>query len=458
MLIVRYILKSHVAPFVGTLGTILFLFVLQFLMKAVDQLVGKGLSIGIIAEFIVLNLAWMLVLAVPMAVLVSTLMAFGGMASTNEITAMKASGISIYKLMFPPLLCSIIIAYLMIQFNNKILPEANHRSKTLRIDIQRKKPTLTLVPGLFSQELPGYSILVRKTFPENNELEGVIIYDYTTPNKNTVITAKRGALSFSSDYRKLLMDLYDGEIHELSSANYKEYRKIEFQHQRLATTTSGFDFSRSSTSAFTRGDREMNVGEMLYVVDSLKKELQKIYERMLLQQKGLQEKLLHGSIDSTSANKIAWEKFQQYTNFNSQLMSYRSTLDTDISAIEYFQKTISQYLVEIHKKYALSCASIIFIFVGVPLGVMAKKGGFGMAASLSLLFFVIYWACLMAGEQLADREILSSWLGMWLGNIVVGIMGIVLTIQVVREKTLPRFDWLTRWFTKRKIFTKLFRE
>ncbi|MCX6136959.1 MAG: LptF/LptG family permease [Ignavibacteriales bacterium] len=191
MIIDRHILKAHIAPFFGSFCIVMFLFLLQFVMKFMDQLAGKGLSGAVIIELVILNLAWMVVLAVPMAVLVATLMAFGNLSSSSEITAMKAGGISLYRMMAPVVLISMLVTYSMIEFNNKVLPEANHRLKTLLMDIRRKKPTLTLIPGQFSQDMPGYSILVRKTFEESNNLEGVTIYDYSDPSKSVVITPQQ---------------------------------------------------------------------------------------------------------------------------------------------------------------------------------------------------------------------------------------------------------------------------
>ncbi len=150
----------------------MFLFLLQFIMKFIDQLVGKGLTAWVILELIALNLSWMLVLAVPMSVLVATLMAFGDLSSRNEITAMKAGGVSLYRMLTPVLIAGLLVALLLVYFNNYVLPESNYRLKTLMVDIRRKKPTLSLVNGVFSQDIPGYSILVRKSFPKTNELEG----------------------------------------------------------------------------------------------------------------------------------------------------------------------------------------------------------------------------------------------------------------------------------------------
>ncbi len=419
------------------------------MMKFMDQLVGKGLSGAVILELMMLNLAWIVVLAVPMAVLVATLMAFGGLSSNSEITAMKASGVSLYTMMFPVLLVSGVLTYLMVEFDNKVLPEANHRLKTLTIDIRRKKPTFTLVPGLFSADLPGYSMLVHKTFAESNNLEGVIIYDHTNPSKNVVITAKRGVLSFSSDYRRLIMDLFDGEIHELNNADYKSYRIIKFERQVLTTRAEGFDLERSSDNAFSRGDRELSAGAMRYIVDSLQTQVDAARKRIDALNAGLHEKLFTGSIGKQADAYAPWRSIESYTNLSSQLAILRNSLDGELATYNYLDRTIKEYWVEIHKKYSIPVACFVFVLVGAPLGVMSRRGGFGMAASLSLGFFLLYWASLIGGEKLADREFIEPWLGMWIANIAIGGLGIFLTYRIAKENVELRFDWWKRVVPKR---------
>jgi lipopolysaccharide export system permease protein len=433
MRISLHILKAHIAPFFGSFFILMFLFVLQFIMKFMDQLVGKGLSGAVIAELMLLNLAWMVVLAVPMAVLVATLMAFGGMSSSNEITAMKAGGISLFRMMFPVIVVATLVTYAMIEFNNTVLPEANHRSKTLTIDIRRKKPTLTLIPGLFNQDMPGYSMLVRKTFEASNNIEGVTIYDHSDPNKNTVITAKHGSLSFSGDYQKLVMDLYDGEIHEVEHTKPNLYRIIKFERQRLTTRAEGFDFERSAVNAFTRGDRELSSGEMRYMVDSLSAITGGIRQRIGEYTSGLQDKLFTGTIPDDAPQRGFWRNVEQYTSMSSQMMFYRNNIDSEISNLFYQNKQIREYLVEIHKKYSIPFACFVFILVGAPLGVMAKRGGFGIAASLSLGFFLMYWSSLIGGEKLADRQIIEPWIGMWFANMLLGVLGLYLTYRIGKE-------------------------
>jgi lipopolysaccharide export system permease protein len=451
MLIYRHILKAHLAPFFGSFFVLMFLFVLQFIMKFMDQLIGKGLSGAVIIELMIMNLAWMVVLAVPMAVLIATLMAFGGLSASSEITAMKASGVSLYKMVLPVLLFAGLLSYAMIVFNNRILPEANHRSKTLMMDIRRKKPTLTLVPGLFSQDMPGYSILVHKTFENSNELEGVIIYNHTNPQKNTVITAKRGVISFTADYRRLIMDLFDGEIHEVDNSTFQNYRAITFARQRLTTPAEGFDFERSGNNAFTRSDREMSVGEMRYVIDSLALSINESKRRITIYNESFVDKLLTGSVDKRSPSFLVWQPIEQYTTIGSQLMYVRTLLEAEYANKDYCEKLTRENQTEIQKKYSIPIACFIFVLIGAPLGVMARRGGFGVAASLSLGFFLLYWASLIGGEKLADREFIPPWFGMWVANIAIGALGTVLTFRIAKENVEISFDWLLRFVPKRLI-------
>lgn len=429
----RHIVRTHVGPFLFSVVLVMGIFLLQFLMKFLDQLAGKGLSAAVIIELITMNLAWMLVLAVPMGVLVATLMAFGSMASNNEITAMRASGVSLYRMMAPVFIASILVCYLLIRFNNDVLPDANHQVRVLQTDISRKKPTLTLVPGMFTQLLQGHSILVRKTFEHSNDLEGVTILDYSQPMLTATITAHHGTISFSSDYQKLIMDLSDGEIHQINNQLHHQYRIVRFKKHRIVMEAEGFNFQRSQAGAFTRGDRELSASAMVAIVDSLRKlqhqsvqRTQSLFDKNIvnLYSSGTGQPIL-GMVPSSEA---------------SQFIQVRQAIENDLLQNHYYNVEAKKYLVEIHKKYAIPFACIVFVFIGAPLGIMARKGTFGIGASFSLGFFVMYWACLKAGENLADREMIEPWMGMWMGNIILGIVGLYLTVRTAREN--PTRDWL----------------
>ena len=240
-------------------------------MKYIDNLIGKGLSWWIIGQLIILNLAWMVTLAGPMAVLVATLMAFGSLSSTNEITIIQSSGVSVVKLMIPVILFSGLVCYGLILFNNKVLPEANHRTKLLMNDIQRTRPTFVIEPGKFTDDIGGYNLLVRKTFPESNKLQGIFIIDNSSPTASNILTADSGVITFSNDYSKIIMNLYHGEIHQLSKINVMlDYRKIDFNEHIVSIDAQGFGFSKSDENALSRGDRELSADSMRNIIVKIK--------------------------------------------------------------------------------------------------------------------------------------------------------------------------------------------
>ncbi len=450
MILYKYILRAHIGPFLFSFLTLVFVFLLQFLIKQLDQLVGKGLSVWVILELITLSLAWIVVLAVPMSVFVATLMAFGSMASNSEVTAMKASGVSLYRMMAPVIVVALLVAFLLVEFNNNVLPDANHKVATLLRDIRRKKPTLTLQPGVFSQDIQGYSILVRKTFEDSNALEGVTLYDYTTPNLSVVITARRGAISFSPDYRKLVLNLQEGEIHRMDLSEENSYRRITFEKHRLIMNTKGFDFERSSENAFIRGDRELSAREMLQRTDSLRRQNEEARQRVEKWKSRHFKQFYADSIVAIPPHMPAPPLLteQWYTSAITRSQTTRSSIRTEESRINYNARHINSYMVEVHKKYAIPAACLVFVLVGAPLGIMARRGGFGVAAALSFGFFLMYWASLIGGEKLADRGLISPFTGMWFANILIGVFGICLTVRMKRESMAIPWSRLSRWVPK----------
>lgn len=445
MILIRYILKNHFAPFIFSAFTLMCIFLLQFLMKFADRLVGKGLDTLIVVQLIVYNLAWMVVLVVPMACLVATLMAFGAMAQNNEITIIKSSGASLWKMMLGPLTASVVLCFLLILFNNHVLPDANHKAKILTYDISRTKPTLSLEPGLFSQEVSNYAILVRKIEKNSNLLEGLTIYDYTNPSKIAVVTAEKGKIFFSKDQTKLIMELEKGEIHESEFMRKDIYRKLVFANHRITMNADQFSFQQSAPGG-PRGDRELSSSDMKFIIDSLKvimknqyADLNKLTSRLFLSDSSIFESnALYKKISKQRMLDLAIEKSQTTKNL----------VLSNAKRVEYTKGEINGYWVEIHKKYSIPAACIIFVLIGAPLGVMTRKGGFGMAASISLFFFLIYWAFLIGGEKLADRNMLSPFLGMWSANFLLGAAGILLTMKSVRETITLEFAWVKKLIPK----------
>ncbi len=417
-------------------------------MKFADRLVGKGLGLIVILKLIAFNLAWMVVLVVPMATLVATLMAFGNMSQNNEITIIKSSGTSLYKMMRAPLLASIVVGYLLLLFNNDVLPDANHQAKILMQDISRQKPTLSLEPGVFSQEVSNYAILAREINQKTNELKDVTIYDYSDPKEIKVVTAERGKIYFSKDQTKLIMNLENGEIHENDVSNTNLYRRVRFERHRIAMDGAQFTFQQSALGS-PRGERELSASAMRKIVDSLSVS-EKQYRGDLTKQA---KKYFY--VDSSKVIPVTpvgrhGEKYV-YSRLLDQLRNEKNSVVSRYQRLEAKKNEINKYEVEIYKKYALPAACIVFVLIGAPLGTMTRKGGFGVAASISLFFFLIYWAFLIGGEKLAERDFFSAFWGMWSANILLTAAGILLTIKTVRETVTLRFNWI------RKLVPKQFR-
>lgn len=437
MILFRYILRNHAGPFLFSIVTLFFIFLFNFLTKAADRLIGKGLGTWVIFKLITFNLAWMVVLVVPMAVLVATLMAYGNMSSNNEIAIMKASGVSIYKMIAPAFLASIVIGFLLVEFNNEIYPDANHAARLLMQDVSNKKPTLSLVPGLFSQEVPNYSILVREIDEKSNILKGVTLYDYSEPGKLNIVTAETGKIYFSRDQKKLIMDLFRGEIHESSPSDKTIYRKLIFNKHRILMDAEQFSFQQS-TPGGPRYERELSAPDMMVIVDSLENIRNDLLKRLQRNSRALI------SLSSTKIKATNDSNGIIYNRVAEKLKAARNAISSDTDYLTYNIKEINKYLVEVHKKYSIPFACIVFVLIGAPLGIMTRKGGIGVAAGISILFFLVYWAFLIGGEKLADRGLLSPFWGMWSANVVLGSLGVFLTYRSAKETVNLNLSFLQK--------------
>ncbi len=428
----RYILKSHLGPFLFAFITLIFVLILQFFATFADRFVGRGIEVSAIVELIVLQSAWMVGLAAPMAVLIAVVMAFGALTTTSEMTVLRASGISLYRVMIPVLIAGLFLSALVERFNNVVLPQANFYAKSLMVDIARAKPAFGLTENAFSTLVDGYSIFVRQSDARTKEIKGIIIYDTSRSDNSAMVTAEKGTIEFSHDYQYLVMTLFNGEIHEISQPDHKAYRNMSFKKHRFVFESSGFGFSRSSTSRMRSGDGELSAKELLVIVDEFKKRITAAEQRTLRPLESLERIIGErqpASVDlryQTTGNKKPVSEAVAEEYVDRQI----STLDTDLKSIESNTNMYNKYMAAYHKKFSLSMACFVFVLVGAPLGVLARRGGFGVGASMSLLFFVLYWMLMISGEKIAERGLLDPMVSMWLANAVMACIGISLIISL----------------------------
>lgn len=437
----RYILRQHIAPFIFGTSLVMILFLLQFLVNYLDRFIGKGLSPWIIIQLIVYQLAWMLTLAVPMGTLFSTLMTFGNLSSNSEITIIKASGGSLFFMIRPILITGLLITAFVFWFNDKVLPEANQQAKVLLADITRKKPTFALESGQFSSELPGYTILARKVDSITGKMYLVTIYDKSKFNTFNIINADSGYIRPDARLENMILTLYNGEVFQNFNLQPDANRKINFRSLIVRIPAEDFAFKRSSADMFARGDREMSIKDMEQVVREIEStqklrktefyNLAKSHYDYIIHGQGYYQKLDPSDYkfgDSAQNHRIAILR-----NIEVQLDYFYTTLLATSNMIETLKSRKNQYIVEIQKKYSIPFACLIFIMIGAPLGIIIRRGNFGISAVLSLGFYIFYWICLIGGEKLADRNLISPVLGMWLANIITGLFAIILTIRVNYE-------------------------
>ena len=425
----KYLVKEHIGPFCFALLVINSIFILNLIFRELGKFMSKGLSLGTILEFIFLNLAWMIALSVPCAVLTATIMAFGRLSAENEITAIKAAGISLYQILPATLIVSLGVAGALIWFNNEVLPDFNHRTKLLMLDIARKKPLLNLEAGVIYTDIPNYNILgpTIKEINSTTYIENITIDDQTTSNIIKTIIAKVGEITFSEETGLVEITLLDGELQEIDINNPESFKKVEFTKHVIKIPMTEMLLMRSQSEY--RGDREKSSAALM---EGVYKNRQRILERRQKLNETVNEQLSKYIYSNSKEEKTLDLLILDHQRLNRKIK-------TDLNLINSYKKSIDRDLVEVHKKYSIPAVCVVFVLVGSPLGILARKQGWAAAAGLSIGFFLLYWAFLIGGESLADRQKISPFWGMWSPNILVGGLGIFLVLRTVRDSAT--FRW-----------------
>ncbi|MCK9183607.1 MAG: LptF/LptG family permease [Fibrobacteraceae bacterium] len=440
MILVRYVLKEHIAPFFLALFVITFLFVVDFLVTILDNVLSKGLPVSTVLEIFALNIAWMLSLSIPMAVLVACLMAFGRLSGDQEITAMKAAGVSPLSLMRPVLLVAVLLSELLILFNNWILPEANHRSVELMSAVSRKKPHAFIDDKRLVTQFPGVQLWVDRIDPSTGTLYGIQIFETEDRGSPRIVLADSATMDYVDHGATLMLRLKSGENHIVDADEPGNYFRIRFSSEDFAVKN--VDDRLEMRNRNHRSDREMPVEMMLDVIEDAKKGEEKIIEesksslfpdlvrlRELVKGDSVVPKDGKFNLDPDSLRHIRALRDVSMAE-RTRLRLVRRTSER----AENERKRQAQYWVEVHKKFSTSVACFVFVLIGAPLGIMARKGGIGTGVVYSIAFFVLYWVCLIGGENLADRLIITPEFAMWISNVLIGTFGIFLTWKMWRDR------------------------
>jgi lipopolysaccharide export system permease protein len=470
------LLKSFAGPFALTFMIVIFIMVMQFMFKYINDLVGKGLEFPIISEFILYLTASMVPMALPLAILMAALMTFGNLGEYYELTAMKSSGISLIRIMLPLIILIIFLSIGAFAFSNNVLPVANLKMRSLLYDIQRKRPAFNIAEGVFYNGIEGFSMRIDSKDPNTNMLYGIQIYDHTERKGNNMVTvADSGFMKVSADDTYLIFNMYSGRSYNEIESDRKNsqgftfpHRKDYFQEQSLLIELTGFGLDRTDESLFKSNFSMMSLAMLEHYEDSFKTEIGKIQkglEKSLKQRtysnynrvnpNPIKDELSSDSITIIRLNvdslfKVLTDRLQEQTLTSALTharasMNFISTSETNsISKITRLRK----YQIEIHRKFTLSIACLIFFFIGAPLGAIIRKGGLGMPTVISVLFFLAWYILSMSGEQFARDSAINPIFGMWISSAILLPIGIWLTYKSMTDSPILNMDTYGSIFRK----------
>jgi len=455
----QFILKSYLGPLVLTFFISLFILVMQFLWKYVDDLVGKGLEWYVIAKLLYYASSTFVPLALPLAILLSSLMTFGNFGENYELVAMKASGISLRRIMMPLIILSIIISFTAFIFSNNILPAANLKFHSLLYDVRQQKLTLNIKEGIFYNGIDGFTIRIKEKDQDKNIIKDVMIYNHADRMGNIKLTtAKWGQMELTPDKSTLIFHLFDGYNYEdiVNQKGYKQNRP--FQRSKFKEQTrrfSGLDFAlnRTDEQLFRNNYQMMNLQQISSYRDSLDKELilrknnlsKSIRDRFIFYEKADTTYFIIDTIKNTllandtiyDINNVDRKTKLKAIDFALQsARSAKNNLEFNMIDFEKRAERIRKHDIEWHRKFTLSIACFILFFIGAPLGAIIRKGGLGMPVVVSIIFFVIYHIISITGEKYARAGVLTPEVAMWLASGILLPLGIFLTYKATTDAPL----------------------
>lgn len=474
-----FVLKSFIGPLIFTFFIVLIILILQFLWMYVDELAGKGLDFKVLAELLYHFALTFVPTALPLAILLASLMTFGNMGEFSELSALKSSGIPLQRIMRPLIVLIGILAGISFFFSNNVVPYSSGKARTLLYDIRRKKPDINIQAGTFYNGVPDFSIKITAKDPVTNRLDKLIIYDHRNRNGNaSVIRADSGYMKGTPDGMGLIMTLYSGysynEIEERNvSADSRKFpsRKDYFSEQNIAISLTGFDLERSEDGLFKSRPALLNISQLTTHIDSLNRSyIEKVnyqfrefnitkiyYERNYLAPFGMHVDIADTLKKPKEFNTKAIfdslsiiEKRSALAKAIENLKDGNSYISMNSESLHWEVKAIKSYEVEWNKKLTTPFACLVFFFIGAPLGAIIRKGGLGTPAVISILFFVIYYVISISGQKLVEENVVGTFAGMWAASYILLPIGVFLTYKATTDSVIMNIDTYLTFFRKIK--------
>jgi len=418
---------------------------MQFLWKYVDDLVGKGLEWYIIVKLLFYASASLIPLALPLSILLSSMMTFGSMSENYELMAFKSAGVSFFKVVKPLLVFIILVSIGAFFFSNTVIPRANLKFGSLLWDVRKQKPALDIKEGIFYKQIDKYSIRIGEKKEEKNVIKDILIYDHTDNNGNNIVMqADHGKMYATKNEQWLIMELYQGvRYEELTNLEQKDpsypHNRMKFDKYVMRFDLSGFKLTRTKESLFKDHHEMLNISQLNDFIDSASGKLNKKRSKMeqylapyftyirdsaFFQQKGMPLEVQGDQLINEFEQKDQKELVKNATNM---ARSVKGALEVHAGEIKNMKNNLVDYQIQWHRKYTLSFACLILFLIGAPMGAAIKKGGLGMPTVVSVVFFIFFHVLWISGEKFSEEFVMPPWRGMWLPVFILLPIGILLT-------------------------------
>ena len=469
----RYIVKSFLGTFLFTFFIVIFILLMQFLWLYIDDMVGKGLETSILLELFFYMSITFVPMALPLALLLASLMCFGNFGEHYELVAMKASGISIWRVMRPLMFFSLFLSGIAFVFSNSIIPVATLKAKTLLFDVRKQKLAFDIKEGIYYRDIEDYVIYINKKGDDGSSIYGVKIYDHTAREGNIkIMSADSGMMALSPNQRNIIFTLYNGYNYTdvTTDDDYKIKRPFErmaFKQEQIKFSLADFDMTRTSEDLYKSYHEMMNIDQLSSALDSLEvryAERQQLFTesfgRRFSNYNTRQPDSCIINRDSLAADTttiLLWPLIENIYPGNhadavDMAVGYAQNAKDNVSFnsadFKSQNENMRKHRKEWHKKFTLSIACLIFFFIGAPLGTIIRKGGLGLPTVISVLFFVVYWVTSMTAERIAVAGDLNMFIGVWLSSIILFPVGVFLTFKATSDSALLDADSWKNAFKK----------